>query len=82
MKRLYRIWEEEAEEAVGTMLRALESLTMSRRRRMKMMMVLVMMTLMVMMIKTCRRIEGACPVRRAASQGYWSRQPVVAPPTG
>ena len=56
MKRLYRIWEEEAEEAVGTMLRALESLTMRRRRRrrrrMKMMMMtaMVMMTLMVMMM--------------------------------
>ena len=41
-----------------------------------------MMVMMIMMMLTCRGIEGACTIGRAATQRYRSCQSIVASPSG
>ena len=73
MMRLCRIWEGEEGAGVGILLRALESLIIIMIKMIMiniilMMIKLIMMAMMMTMTMTCRRIKGACSIRRASSQ--------------
>ena len=71
MMRLCRILEGEEGAGVGILLRALESLIIIMIKKIMINIIRMMIKMIMMgmtMTMTCRRIKGACSIRRAASQ--------------